>query len=187
MVSIRSATIGDAVAIAQVHVESWRTTYRGIVPDEYLAGLDEVLRVKLWREWLSGETAVLVAEHASGVVGFAHAGRIREPVETCDAELYSLYLLRDAQRRGVGSALLKAMAAVLTERGFKSMAVWVLERNPARGFYEKNGGRLAASKVIDIGGAKLMEIVYWWPELASLGVSSSTPKNSDAGRNVGPA
>jgi hypothetical protein len=45
MVSIRAATPDDAVAIAHVHVESWRTTYEGIVPGEYLAGLDETLRV----------------------------------------------------------------------------------------------------------------------------------------------
>jgi|SRR5215831_21290950 len=168
MISIRAATAGDAVAIARVHVESWRTTYAGIVPDEYLSGLDEGLRVKLWREWLSGDTAVLVAEDTSGVVGFAHAGKIREPVVTCDAELYSLYLLKDAQRRGTGSALVRAMAALLEERRFRSMAVWVLERNPSRSFYDRSGARLAASRVIEIGGAKLLEIAYWWPDLAAM-------------------
>lgn len=168
MISIRAATLGDAVAIARVHVESWRTTYKGIVPDEYLAGLDETLRVKLWSEWLNGETSVLVAEHAGEVVGFAHAGKIREPIQICDAELYSLYLIRDEQRRGVGSSLLKSMALELQTQQFTSMAVWVLERNPSRNFYEKRRGKLIASKVIEIGGAKLMEIAYWWPDLGML-------------------
>ena len=168
MVSIRAATAEDATAIAHVHVESWRTTYAGIVPDEYLLGLDEALRVKLWREWLGWETVVLVAERAGCVVGFAHAGKIREPLEACDAELYSLYLLKEAQGKGTGSALLKSAAAVLAERGFNGMALWVLERNPSRSFYEKNGGRLAASKVIEIGGARLMEVAYYWPDLSSL-------------------
>jgi L-amino acid N-acyltransferase YncA len=168
MVSIRPARAEDAAAIAHVHVESWRTTYTGIVPDEYLAGLDEVLREKLWTEWLSGDPVVLVAEGESRVVGFAHAGMIREPVEACDGELYSLYLLREAQGRGTGSALMRSMARVLGERGFKGLAVWVLERNPSRLFYEKNGGRVAASKVIDIGGARMMEVAYCWPELRVL-------------------
>jgi GNAT superfamily N-acetyltransferase len=168
MVSIRAATADDAIAIAHVHVESWRTTYARIVPDEYLAGLDEVLRVKLWSEWLSGDTAVLVAERAKRVIGFAHAGKIREPLERCDAELYSLYLLREFQGRGVGSGLLKAMSSVLAERGFRSLAVWVLERNPSRSFYERHGGKLTTSKVIEIGGARLMEVAYRWPELKSL-------------------
>lgn len=168
MVTIRSASVDDAGAIAHVHVESWRTTYVGIVPDAYLAGLDETLRVKLWREWLGGETAVLVAEQAGRVVGFAHAGKNRVSVETCDAELYSIYLLREAQGKGIGSALLKNVAEALQEQGFRSMAVWVLERNPSRHFYEKSGARMATSQVIEIGGARLMEIAYWWADLQSL-------------------
>ena len=168
MVTIRRATMADAEEIAHVHVTSWQTTYAGIVPDAYLAGLDETLRVKLWREWLSGETLILVAERNGQVVGFAHAGKIREAVETCDAELYSLYLVREAQGRGFGSALMKRMATELDALGFKAMAVWVLERNRSREFYEKCGGRLANSKVIEIGGARLMEVAYWWPDLKTL-------------------
>jgi hypothetical protein len=37
--SIRIATAADAAAIAITHVESWRETYTGIVPDHVLAGL----------------------------------------------------------------------------------------------------------------------------------------------------
>ena len=36
---IRPATLEDAPAIARVHVDTWRTTYAGIVPDEHLAKL----------------------------------------------------------------------------------------------------------------------------------------------------
>src|SRR5579859_5336813 len=141
MISIRAAVASDAGAIARVHVESWRTTYAGIVPDAYLAGLDETLRTQLWREWLGSGASVLVAERGGVVVGFAHAGKIREAVETSDAELYSLYLLIEVQGRGMGLALLKGMAVLLGEQGFKSLAVWVLERNRSREFYERNGAR----------------------------------------------
>jgi len=168
MISIRAATAEDAGAIAHVHVESWRTTYSGIVPEAYLVGLDEVLRAKLWHEWLTGSTFVLIAEKEGQVVGFAHAGPNREALERADSELYAIYLLQDAQRHGAGSALLRAIAAVLANRGFRSMAVWVLERNTARNFYETMGAHLAASKVIEIGGMKLMEVAYVWPEIRSL-------------------
>ena len=151
-----------------MHVDSWRSTYGGIVPDDYLAGLDETLRVKLWQEWLSSGAVVLVAERKGAIVGFVHAGKIREAIETADAEIYSLYLLRDAQGRGIGRALLRVVAAVLQEQGFTGVALWVLERNRSRGFYENCGGHLAASRVIEIGGARLMEVAYWWPDLAVL-------------------
>jgi GNAT superfamily N-acetyltransferase len=166
--SIRAAVQADAGAIARVHVESWQTTYTGIVPDAYLAGLDETLRAKLWSEWLKSETLVFVAEWDGRVVGFAHGGANREQGGECDAELYAIYLLKDAQKRGIGAGLLRAMATALLERHFKSMTVWVLEQNRSRSFYEKAGARLTTSKVIDIGGAKLMEVAYAWSSLNEL-------------------
>jgi hypothetical protein len=36
--AVREANAGDAAAIARLHVESWRATYRGILRDEYLDG-----------------------------------------------------------------------------------------------------------------------------------------------------
>jgi len=168
MVSIRIAVPADALAIAHVHVESWRTTYAGIVPDDYLASLDETLRVKLWLEWLNSGAVVLVAERKGAVVGFVHAGKIREAIQAADAEVYSLYLLRESQGRGIGHSLLNEVATVLQQQGFRSVALWVLERNRSRGFYESCGGRLAASRVIEIGGAHLMEVAYCWPDLAML-------------------
>ena len=175
MISIRPAKAEDAGAIAHVHVESWKTTYSGIVPDAYLAGLDEMLRTKLWQEWLAGDSLVLVAERHGKVVGFANAGANREALEGCDAELYAIYLLQDAQRRGVGTRLLRAVAEALAERGYRGMAVWVLERTPARDFYERMGSHLATSKVIEIGGAKLMEVAYVWPELQTLTLDPEPP------------
>jgi len=111
---------------------------------------------------------ILVAERKGEVVGFAHAGKVREAIEGADAELYSLYLVKEAQGRGIGRELLRVLAAVLMEQGFKSLALWVLERNRARAFYEQCGGRIAVSRVIEIGGARLMEVSYWWPELSVL-------------------
>lgn len=166
--AIRAARFEDASAIAHVHVESWRTTYAGIVPDAYLAGLDETIRAQLWRERLSEEALIFVAEWNGSLVGFAAAGKNREPVESCDAELYALYLLKDAQRRSIGTALLRAVANALLERNFKSMAVWVLEQNRSREFYQKAGAHVAHSKVIEIGGAKLMEVAYAWPDLKTV-------------------
>jgi len=51
--SVRKANVRYTSAIAHVHVQSRQTTYTGIVPDEYLASLNEVQRVPVWRDWLS--------------------------------------------------------------------------------------------------------------------------------------
>jgi hypothetical protein len=36
---LREARQQDAGAIAHVHVDSWRTSYRGIVPEGFLTGM----------------------------------------------------------------------------------------------------------------------------------------------------
>lgn len=107
MVLIRSATEHDAVSISHVHVNSWRTTYTGIVPDQYLATLNEIERVPLWREWLTRDIRVYIAELDEKVVGFISGGPIREAVRNYDAELFAIYLLKPAQGQGIGTALLK--------------------------------------------------------------------------------
>lgn len=172
MTLIRSANQQDASAIAHVHVASWRTTYAGIVPDEYLKNLDEAARTALWEEWLTRDLEIYVAELDGEAVGFASAGPIREPLNQCDAELYAIYLLVRAQHRGLGTALLRTLAKSLRTKDFKSMMVWVLEQNPAKHFYEYLGAIRITSKQIEIGGATLTETSLAWPDLAML---ASTP------------
>jgi len=45
---IRSATASDAPAIGHVHVESWRSTYRGLMPDAVLVNLSAEQRATFW-------------------------------------------------------------------------------------------------------------------------------------------
>ncbi len=168
MISIRTATENDAAAIAHVHVQSWRTTYAGIVPEEYLAALNEAERVPLWRDWLSRDIRAYIADLDGQIVGFISGGAIREPVQTYDAELYAIYLLEQAQRQGTGTALLKELAESLLGQDFTSMIVWVLEKNPSKHFYMRSGAQVVATKDIQIGGVTLSEISYGWPDLQAI-------------------
>jgi L-amino acid N-acyltransferase YncA len=154
MLLIRRATEQDAAEIAHVHVQSWRTTYAGIVPDEYLAALNETERTALWREWLTRDIQVYIAQVEGTVVGFISGGPIREPVQNYDAELFAIYLLQQAQGQGIGSKLLKELAESLMNKGFARMAVWVLERNSAKLFYVKSSAQRLNSKEIEIAGVK---------------------------------
>ncbi|MGB2605204.1 MAG: GNAT family N-acetyltransferase [Candidatus Sulfotelmatobacter sp.] len=168
MISIRAATEHDAVAISHVHVQSWRRTYAGIVPDEYLTTLNEAERVVLWREWLTRDIRVYIADLDGEIVGFISGGAIREPVQTYDAELYAMYLLEQAQRQGIGTALLKKLAESLLSHGFTSMIVWVLEKNPSRNFYARSSAQIVTAKEIQIGGLTLSEVSYGWPDLQAI-------------------
>ena len=168
MDAVRSATGLDAGPISHVHVESWRTTYKGIVPDNYLAGLDEIARTASWRERIESGIPVFVAIQDGVVVGFISGGPIRDPIDGYDAELFTIYTLQHVQRRGIGTALLRKPASRLDADGFKNMAVWVLEDNASSSFYERSGALRVSSKDIEIGGAFLPVVAYGWPSLRTI-------------------
>ena len=167
-IRIRAATCADAPGIARVHVASWRATYRGLMPDAVLDGLSEERRRALWEEQLCTEPAdrwrIFVAEAADGgVVGFAAGGPplVGQEVAGYDAELPTIYLLREAQGAGTGRRLMRATAGALLVDGYHRMLLWVLSENRAsRAFYERLGGVVIAAKPFEIGGATLEETAY---------------------------
>ncbi len=166
---IRPAAVSDAEVIGRVHVASWVTTYAGIVPDEFLARLSAERRADQWRAGLAdpaSRTTVMVGELAAGeVVGFAAFGPEREGLAPYTGELYALYLLKDAQGRGLGRALLEGAARALTDAGHAAWMCWVLADNPARHFYSAMGGVAFQAKHIDIGGRSLVEVAYGWKQV----------------------
>lgn len=168
MISVRAATEQDAGDISHVHIESWRTTYKGIVPQTYLDALNETERVPLWREWLGRDIKVFVAHAKGEIVGFIAGGPIREPLRDFDAELFAIYVLKQNQRSHVGTSLLRALTVSLREEGFRSMAVWVLESNSSGRFYERSGAVPAGSKEIEVGGAMLPATAYGWSDLGTI-------------------
>lgn len=163
---VRSAETRDASAMAAVQVETWKTTYATIVPLAFLETLSVEERTRAWQVQLAREHShILVCEDDGGVFGFASAGRIREPVEAYDAELYAVYFYQRYQRHGAGRRLLYELAAQLRAAGFASMLAWVLEANPSVAFYQKLGAVQVAQKVIEIGTASLTELAMGWSSL----------------------
>lgn len=169
---IRAADVNDALAISRVHVDTWRITYAGIVPDEHLAGLSYERAATKWGEYLSNqksEDATFVAEAPQvGIVGFASCGPVREILSGFDCELYTMYLLKAFQRLGYGRLLVATAARHLLDHGYHSMLLWSLKDNPACGFYERLGGVGAGEKRIELGGKLLPELAYGWTDLAIL-------------------
>ena len=167
--TIRKAKIEDAGSIAHVQVETWKTTYAGIVSDVFLASLNKEDRMRSWQEQILADSiSIFLAEDETGIFAFAAGGEVREKLDDYDAELYAIYLLRERQRQGVGRILGLALASALQARGFTSMLVWVLEQNPSVSFYERVGAVQIARKIINIGGADLQELALGWPSLDRL-------------------
>lgn len=162
--TIRPARTEDADAIGSVHVRSWRSSYRGVLPGDFLEALDPKVRAESWRTWLARpEVDTFVAERGGEVVGFASAGGARAAGAQDEGEVYSIYLLDEAKGQGVGRALFLEACRRLAERGFCRLVVWVLEENPrARRFYQSLGGDPRAGKRATIGGRELTLLRYDW-------------------------
>ena len=172
MLHLRPAVIEDAPAMARVHIDTWRSTYGGIISNDFLAGLSYERSAARWVEYLTQlppTALVLVAEAPTGqLVAFASAGPLREPLADCDAEIYALYILQAYQRLGLGRQLVAQCARELAGRGFHSLVIWALKENPACGFYERLGGQRSAEKTVEIGGAPLVDVAFIWRELTVL-------------------
>jgi ribosomal protein S18 acetylase RimI-like enzyme len=171
-VRVRRAVLQDAIAIAHVHIDTWRSTYHGIVPDEVLSNMSYERGQRIWEATFldpSKSTSVFVAEDdQSNVVGFAACGPARGDERVFSGELYAIYVIQRMQGKSVGRRLVLSAAHDLTARGLDSMLVWVLAKNPFNRFYESLGGEQVLTKDIVIGGKALKELRYGWKNLDSL-------------------
>lgn len=164
---IRKAEIGDVAGIAIVHVDSWRSTYKGIVPDKFLDSLSYGTREQVWTTGVK-ENIVYIAEDENGkVVGFATGGKERiGKYEAYVGELYAIYLLKEQQGKGVGRMLFQSVVENLKENKLDSMLIWAIEDNPACRFYEALGGKKIDTTEIEIAGKKLRKAAYGWDNIS---------------------
>lgn len=164
---IRKAGIADVAGIAIVHVDSWRSTYEGIVPDKFLDSLSYESREQIWKTGVI-ENDVYIAEDKNGkVVGFATGGKERTgEYGAYVGELYAIYLLKEQQEQGVGRMLFQSVVKDLKEKKLDTMLIWAIEDNPACRFYEALGGKKIDTTEIEIAGKKLSEVAYGWDDLS---------------------
>ena len=170
---IRFARPADVPAIAKVHVDSWRTTYRGILPTSYLNDLSYDARETMWESSFSEESSsfLVVAEDQGKVVGFSAGGRARQDTPEAQGysgELYAVYTLESYQRRGLGRRLVAAVAEELIGRDLHDLITWVIEDNAACRFYERLGGALLGSKTVEIADMSLRAVAYGWTDSSIL-------------------
>lgn len=161
--SSRKAIEGDATAIAKVHVNSWKTTYKGLLPDSYLDSLTYEKRVPLWEGAIPLGGIYVVEDQNGKIVGFASGGKERSGnYKGYDAELYAIYLLEEVQGLGLGKLLVQNLVNNFKENGYLAVLVMVLEGNTACKFYEALGGIVIDSLEDEIAGTKVTELVYGW-------------------------
>jgi len=169
-IEIREATLEDAKAIAYVHVESWRSSYAGIIPDSFLNDLDYKEREAMWVQILSQGTGqesqsfVAVDQSTEEVIGFSSSGpaRLKDEQFFAKGEIYAIYLLKSYQGLGIGRQLFEAARYHLLGLDLKPFMLWVLEQNPNFRFYQKMQGKSVGRANTSIGDSVLPEVAFAW-------------------------
>jgi GNAT superfamily N-acetyltransferase len=172
--SVRRATVDDAEAFERIRIETWQSTYRGLLPDAILDGMRPNVerRTERLRE-LSASSAefCFVAEIAGEVVGFAIGCPERTGDPTYKGEVAAIYVLPAHQGKGLGRALIRESARELAAHGMTSLLIWVLRENRiGRAFYEHLGGVPRREKPVEMPGFPEghVEVAYCWDDTAAL-------------------
>jgi ribosomal protein S18 acetylase RimI-like enzyme len=140
-VKIRKATLEDVRTISNIYALSWKSAYKGIVPQKYLDELESNFWVSSFQNWINNNilTAQLIYEDKLPV-GCVAYGKARDVKFANWGEIVSIYLLPDHFRKGYGQKLLRTALADMKVNGYENYYLWVLKENiSARGFYESNG------------------------------------------------
>jgi ribosomal protein S18 acetylase RimI-like enzyme len=168
----RSATQTDISAIARLHAESWRRSYRGAYSDEFLDGDVFADRLAVWTDRLTRpdpDQHTVVADADGAVIGFVHTALNDDP--TWGALLDNLHVVHGHKGSGIGTRLMAESAkAVIARASGSSLYLWVLELNTAaQAFYDARGGECVGRKTSDApGGGEIVALRYVWRDPSTL-------------------
>ena len=162
-IQVRPATHKDAQAIAEIHVETWRVAYAGLVADDYLNGLSVEKKKAEWLDSIKfGEPQVIVALDGNAIVGFAGYDRTRDPkTKPTTGEIWALYVASDYWGEGAGLALWDGCREGLDEEGCLEVTLWCMLRNErALRFFELAGFKreMSTAKTVPLGSGKVEEV-----------------------------
>lgn len=162
--TIRKAEIEDAQKVAEVHVRTWQSHYRGQIPDDHLAALSIEKRARAWAAAFSDlkpRSATFVSDEAGDIHGFCSVGSSRDVgAAPEEGELLAIYVNPANQGIGIGTALMEEGLAFLCAQNFTRAHLWVLDTNERTiGFYRTKGWKAdGAEKKEHLGNVELREI-----------------------------
>jgi ribosomal protein S18 acetylase RimI-like enzyme len=167
---LRRAGPEDAALLSRLKIATFRASYRGVLPDDLLAGLgpdDPHVGIEAWRNTLldrATEVHLVEAGEPAGFVVLKPAGPAEAPARGL---LEQIYLLPGWQGLGWGKNLWRFAARRFAATERLPFAVCVLDGNDrARRLYEQLGGTLIGLRHdFEWRGRPIYERVYLVEEL----------------------
>lgn len=148
MIQIRKAIPEDALGIAIVNVYTWKTTYSGLLPDDFInSRIDRLAEIAdRNRNEIEENNNFIVATVDNTIVGFVWYGKSRNEEFIDSGEVYAIYVLSGFQGKCVGRMILTACIEELKKEGCNSVIINCLEGNKSLEFYKHMGGKVIGKR-----------------------------------------
>ncbi|MBU3692854.1 MAG: GNAT family N-acetyltransferase [Candidatus Nanopelagicaceae bacterium] len=146
----RTASLSDLSDIAALFHACWHISYKDLLSAEVRSEMTLDNSADLWRPSLidpkGKETVVGILD--SKIASVFRIGEDKD--DSTLGHLFSLYVDPKVAGKGLGKASLNMAAEKLAEKGFKSMSLWVFEKNAiARNLYQGFGFQLTGESRVD--------------------------------------
>ena len=153
--------------MSRIYVQTWQDTYLSVVPYAYLLAMSVAQQEEsFYDELKSGQITSFIAEDAGRVIGFITGGYERHGDDIYSGEIYTLYVLKNLQRQGIGARLVSALATQFNRSDIYSMLVRVLKHNPYRRFYSKINGTYLKAERMPFAGEVMEVETYGWLDVS---------------------
>lgn len=164
-IRIEEARAADLPLIEALQVASWQNAYRGMVSDAFLGVEVPRIMARKWAALPGADWIVLVARAEAGIAGFAALEMGHDGGPYVD----NLHVAPSAHGRGIGRALMAAMAGAVAARGGDRIWLTVIRENTGtRAFYRRIGGIEGPEAVDDLFGQSIVSIPVHWADLPGL-------------------
>jgi len=166
---IQEATLKHAQGLANVHVKTWKISYKGIIDQAHLDTLDLKQREERWINILQTPNrksqVYVLLNNQNQVIGFYSIGESREKEHNYTHELWGLYILPEYQGRGLGLFMFEDIKKKLHALNAQSLCVMVLEQGPAVAYYKKMGAQIIKARKDEISGKQYTVYLMGWDKI----------------------
>jgi ribosomal protein S18 acetylase RimI-like enzyme len=156
MITISQATSKDIPIIQEIAHKTWPITYGSILSKAQLDYMMDLMYSDAsLLEQLKTKPLFFLAQEVDSFLGFISCENNYHNNKV--TRLHKIYILPEAQGKGVGKALIEKVIAIARENQSEVISLNVNKFNKAVTFYKKIGFEIASEEDLDIGNGYLME------------------------------
>lgn len=162
---IRNIEEKDIPSVVDIHIDGWKSAYKGIVDDNVLNSMNRNERIEKRRNDYK-ENGFIVAELNNQIVGFCRyidSNKFSQDILDIDCELLALYVKPSLKHNGIGTKLFQFVRNEFKGKNKAKMILWCLKDNePSKKFYAKMGGEIMKERTIEIGKKGYLEVGFMY-------------------------